>query len=86
MSSKPFPDKVDLYTSSRDLEDLMLTQFPGIIKGSQVNKLKIGSERAFGFLEVDGKKLKEFLTYYDSFPYKLVDSQTKELIEEKKDG
>ena len=86
MPTATFPEKVDLYTSSRDLEDLMLKQFPGVIKASQVGKLKIGKARAYSFAELDGQKLKEFLNFYDSFPYKIVDSQTKELVEEKKDG
>lgn len=86
MPTATFPEKVDLYTSSRDLEDLMLAKFPGVIKGSQVAKLKIKQDRAYSFAELDGQKLREFLTYYDSFPYKIVNSQTKEIVEEKKDG
>lgn len=86
MPTATFPEKVDLYTSSRDLEDLMLTKFPGVIKSSQVAKLKIKQARAYSFLELDGQKLREFLSYYNSFPYKIVNAQTKELVEEKRDG
>lgn len=71
-----------LYTTSKDLEDIMLTDYPGIIKGDQIRKREIGETKVYAFNDLKLDELNNFLKpYNDIFSYKIFDSDNAKTIE-----
>ncbi|MBW3020227.1 hypothetical protein KY334_02945 [Candidatus Woesearchaeota archaeon] len=54
-------NKVDLITKNRYLEDIMIREYPGIIKEDMMDKAKLKDETIFYFKNLDQDTLVKFL-------------------------
>lgn len=74
--------KVDLFTCSRELEELMLNDFPGIIKGEQHEVKKIDNgNKVYCFYDLNEQELIRFIgTYARDYEFEIRDHSTGEVI------
>ena len=73
LKASRLPENVDLMTPSRKLEDVLISNFPGVIKPKQCSNFKFGHKDSiycFGGLKTN--LLLDFLKNY-SEPYELRD-------------
>jgi hypothetical protein len=70
---------VDLFTHDRDLEDLMLSEFPGKIFPEQYEKDTTENPHLFCFYGLDYMSVSDFLKN-KNFEYELKDSSSGKLV------
>ena len=75
---------VDLITSERDLEGLMLSEYPGKIFRNQIAELGEGKNKTYSFIGLDYNELTAFLMNFfdDEYEFKIFEHKTKRLIED----
>ena len=72
---------VDLSTTERDLEDLMLSEYPEILKGEQIVKSREGKNKVYCFLGLDYRVLTEFLIQQPYCKFTILEHSTERVIE-----
>ena len=72
---------VDLSTTEKDLESLMLSEYPGRLREKQIVKSGEGASKVYSFLRIDYGKLTIFLLKNPSHGFKIIDSSTRRVIE-----
>ena len=73
---------VDLATLDKDLEDIMINDYPGKMFGNQHYIDTPTDDKIYRFFNLEKNTLLEFLgNYKHSFRYEVLDSETGELIE-----
>jgi len=75
--------KVDLFTSSIDLQDIVLSGYPGEIFEEQVNvdNSDVYNGCLYCFYDLEYKELAEFLKKYKKYGYEIRDSSSGNFIE-----
>ena len=72
---------VDLVTSEKIMEDLMLESYPGTMRENQIEKKGEGKNKVFYFLGLDYKELTSFLLGCESYNFQIFEHTTKKFIE-----
>jgi len=72
---------VDLSTTEKDLESLMLSEYPGKLFGAQIVKSGEGASKVYSFLRLDYEELTIFLLKNPNHGFKIIDSSTRRVIE-----
>ena len=78
---------VDFSTTEKNLEDLMLAEYPGKIFEDQIKKVGEGKKKTYYFLSLDYEELSKFLTTLSNkdYKFKILEHKTKRLIESNSD-
>ena len=74
---------VNLFTPGRDLEDLMLSEYPEKIFGDQIAELNLeDGSKLYVFFKLDYKELVKFLTQYPDYEFRILEHPTGRFIED----
>jgi hypothetical protein len=65
--------KITLKTTERDLEDLMIKEYPGLITGEQHQVMRKQDYKIYLFKDLDFQQAREFLEDYKQYEFQLVD-------------
>ena len=75
---------VDFSTTEKNLEDLMLSEYPGKIFKEQIKKIGEGENKTYRFFGLDYRKLSYFLMIFfdETYEFKIFEHKTGKLIED----
>lgn len=73
---------VDLLTSDKILEELILTEYPGKIFADHVSKTDKGKRKIYCFSKLEYEELMKFLINYSFYEFKIVKHSTGRFIED----
>lgn len=76
---------VDLLTLEKDLEDLMLSEYPGILKEEQIVKSKKGERKVYSFFGLEYEELTSFLAECKGYNFWIFEHTTKRFIEDNRE-
>jgi len=71
---------VDLYTTERDLEGLMLEEYPGLLFDNQIGVMRLEQGKIYGFLGLNYKELTKFLTEFSGHKFVIIEHATERFI------
>ncbi len=71
---------VDLLTSEKILEDLILAEYPGKIFKDQVSKTEKDNKKIYCFSKLEYEELTKFLINYSVYEFKIIEPSTGKFI------
>jgi hypothetical protein len=78
--------KVDLFTYSADLQEIVINEYPGKIFEEQmrIEDFNLGNLRLYCFYNLDSSDLMEFIKKYDEYDYEIRNSSNGEFVKDYK--